>query len=131
MTNPACATRTGKIAKTGALWRAPLRPAQPCVTCTGTPAGTHSAQGAMSELACTMLGSNVPRSKRRGSQRPGSKRPGSKRPGSLFACVACKEPLFALDQAHLTHVFAMGRGETTGLRCESNGPALQFKPGGT
>jgi hypothetical protein len=128
MTNPACATRTGKIAKTEAL-RPPLQAVQPAVTGTGTPAGTHSPQTGsqtgpqtgMSALACKM---------------PGSKRPGSRRPGSPLACVAGKEPLFALDQrwdagtAWLTHVVPAG-GETTKLRSESNGPALQFKPGGT
>jgi hypothetical protein len=115
MTNPVCATRTGKIARTKARWRAPLQAAQPDATCTDT----HSARGAMSELTCKMPGSNAPGSKT-----------GSKRRVSLFACVACKEPLLASDQAHLIHVFAMGFGETTGLH-QSNGPALPFKPGGT
>jgi hypothetical protein len=122
MTNPACATRTGKIAKTEALWRPPLQAVQPAVTCTGPPAGTHSPQTGMSGLTYKM---------------PGSKRPGSRRPGSPLARVAGKEPLFGSHQrwdagtTWLTHVVPAGLGETTGLRFESNGPALQCKPGGT
>ncbi|HSR81235.1 MAG TPA: hypothetical protein VLL28_10695 [Hyphomicrobiaceae bacterium] len=87
MTNPACAARAGKIAKTEALWRPSLQAAQPAVPCTGTPDGTQSPQAGMSALTC--------------------------------------------QTTWVTHVIPAGLGRTTGLRFESNGPALQFKPGGT
>ena len=123
MTNPACATRTGKVAMIKAHWRPPLRAAH--VT------RVHTERVAMSALPYKMR-------------------------GSLFACVAHKEPLFAPDPrtatevaskhedrgglalrlggclrcAPLTHVFPMGL-ETPRLRYGDNGPALEFKPGGT
>jgi len=157
MTDAACATRTGKIAKAEARWRPPLRAAQSYVT------GKHTQRAGSFELTCKMPG----------------KLPGKmpvKMAGSMFACVGGKEPLFAAharwdtgtgwpscakrasaqfainaatkaaskhadrgglarrieisvrSNAHLTHVCPVGLGKTTG---GINRPALEFKPGGT
>src|SRR5262245_34923970 len=164
MTDAACVTRTGKIAKTETRWRPPLRAAQPYVT------GKHTQRARSFELTCKMPG-----------KMPG-KLPGKlpvKMAGSMFACVGGKEPLlasharwdtgtgwpscakrasaqFAINaatkaaskhadrgglarrieisvrsNAHLTHVCPVGLSKATGLRGSINGPALEFKPGGT
>jgi peptide methionine sulfoxide reductase MsrB len=67
MTDSACATFTGKIAKAHVAWRPPLRAAQTCLT------REHDTEWArLSELNCDMS-------------------------GSTLACTCCREPLFALD----------------------------------
>jgi len=156
MTDAACATRTGKIAKTETRWRPQLRAAQPYVT------GKHTQRARSFELTCKMPG-KLP----------------VKMAGSMFACVGGKGALLASharwdtgtgwpscakrasaqfaikaatkaaskhadrgglarrieilgrSNAHLTHVCPVGLGKATGLRGSVNGPALEFKPGGT
>jgi len=156
MPDAACATRTGKIAKTEARWRPPVRAARSYVS------GKHTKRAGSFELACKMPGKML-----------------IKMTGSMFACVGGKEPLFASharwdtgtdwpsiakkasaqfaikaatkaaskhadrrglarriessvrSNAQLTHVCPVGLGNSTGLKGGINRPALEFKPGGT
>lgn len=147
MIDSACATRTGKIAKTEVDWRPPSREAQISITCEHD---TEQAQ--LSEPNCEM-------------------------PGSALGYTCRREPLFASDatadldaqcdwgtgwprlmkrlavaaaskhedrrlarriegrcarrNARLTHVFAHDLGNTRPLRYGVDGATLQFKPGGT
>jgi peptide-methionine (R)-S-oxide reductase len=142
MTDRACATRTGKIAKTEAEWRAQLPAAQSCVI------------------------------RQHGTERAGTPRRNCEMRRGMFACVCCGEARFVLEakfyagtdwssidkpvpaaavtehadpsllmprtevrcarcEAHLGQVFPHGPSEAEGLRSCINGAALQFKPGGT
>ena len=136
MTNPACATRTGKVAMTKAQWRPPLHAADVI--------RKHTRRAGMSALTCKATVSplacvardRIAASTARGDAdtgRPSFAQPTATQPATKHAARGGRAPRLRRYRryAHPTHVFPRGVGGTPRPRSGDNGPALEFKPGGT